>query len=573
MALSRSSFEFEIDETILGRGLRYYEKGHVTDVADLGSGRYEAIVDGTETYTVNLEIKGDVVIDYRCDCPYDKGPVCKHIVAALFALQKGDGKKELPVEIPRKKGAKKKDSTPKKKTITQQIDELLEHLPPKELKEYIRGLLMKDRILRNSFLAKYAYLVVPISKDLYARQVKVLVEAAGAKYGFIDYSESRKLGQSLYELISNAQEAIGKENFKGAMYMAGAILEEISGAMNMMDDSSGSVGGVLEEAQAILEELAGSSLDEPMRKELFDYLMDMYERGILGDWDWHTNFLTMAISLIRTETEKEMINTLLNAVKPTGDSWDWDYQKAQEHKMLLIEATGTEEEKLAFMEQNISHPDIRAEIVERAINGKDYKKAIRLLQDGIKDCGDSSPGIVNRWKKYLLTVYLQMGNKPESIQLNRYFVFNGSVGWQDCYLSLKELIGPKEWRVYLEGLIEDINKKSRWINYELIFNIYVFESDWVKLYKLLCRNLTLDRIEKAEKYLRDEYSKELIVLYKQAILADLKQAVGRSHYQNACRYIRRMIKLGGRPEAYQLIEDLKKLYPSRRALREELDKV
>ena len=30
---------------------------------------------------------GDEVVDYSCDCPYDMGPVCKHVVAALFELQ------------------------------------------------------------------------------------------------------------------------------------------------------------------------------------------------------------------------------------------------------------------------------------------------------------------------------------------------------------------------------------------------------------------------------------------------------------------------------------------------------
>ncbi len=88
MKILLSEFEHQIDEKILKRGLDYFKKGHVTSVNKLGDGDYEIIVEGTETYTVRLSIKGDVVTEYVCDCPYDMGPVCKHVVAALFYLQR-----------------------------------------------------------------------------------------------------------------------------------------------------------------------------------------------------------------------------------------------------------------------------------------------------------------------------------------------------------------------------------------------------------------------------------------------------------------------------------------------------
>ena len=45
--------------------------------------------------------------------------------------------------------------------------------------------------------------------------------------------------------------------------------------------------------------------------------------------------------------------------------------------------------------------------------------------------------------------------------------------------------------------------------------------------------------------------------------------MGRDHYQTACRYIRRMIKLGGKAKADKLIT----LYAKRPALMQELDRV
>ncbi|MDL2255400.1 SWIM zinc finger family protein [Parabacteroides sp. OttesenSCG-928-G06] len=437
MALTLNLFEFEINATILARGLRYYKNGHVADITELRGGHYEVIVEGTDTYTVNLEIKGDQVVDYRCDCPYDGGPVCKHIVAALFALQEEDREEDIPIP-PKQKATKKKASTPKKKTVAEQIDELFEQLPPEELQTYVRGLLEKDRVLRNSFLTKYAYLVAPVSKELYVKRVRASVDAASGKYGYIDYSASQKLGADISEMVAEAEEAIEKENFKGAMYMAGTILEEMSEAMRMLDDSGDYVGDAIDGAIEVLVYLADSLLDEPIRQELFAYLLELYKKDILKGWSYHSDFIHLAISLIKTPKEKETIRALLDAAISSAKKTDREFENIQELKLFFVETTGTEEDKQAFMEQNLSHPDIRAEIVEKAIEKGEYEKAIRLT---------------------------------------RYFVLNGTIrwhdqsNWQNYYLSLKEYIAPEEWPVYLEGLIQEIHTKNRWIDYERIFHV------------------------------------------------------------------------------------------------------
>lgn len=88
MKILLDEFEHQIDETILKRGFDYFKKGYITDVDEPGDGTYEITVEGSEAYTVNLNIKGNAVTEFECNCPYDRGPVCKHIVAALFYLQK-----------------------------------------------------------------------------------------------------------------------------------------------------------------------------------------------------------------------------------------------------------------------------------------------------------------------------------------------------------------------------------------------------------------------------------------------------------------------------------------------------
>lgn len=83
MQIPFSHFEQYIDKTILDRGLTYFKNGHVTSVEELSPGEFEAIVEGTEDYTVNLTILKNNITGCSCTCPYDYRSACKHIVAVM----------------------------------------------------------------------------------------------------------------------------------------------------------------------------------------------------------------------------------------------------------------------------------------------------------------------------------------------------------------------------------------------------------------------------------------------------------------------------------------------------------
>ena len=59
-------------------------------------------------------------------------------------------------------------------------------------------------------------------------------------------------------------------------------------------------------------------------------------------------------------------------------------------------------------------------------------------------------------------------------------------------------------------------------------------------------------------------------IQKHLIVDYMPDHIGRNHYQMACKYIRRMAKLGYKPMALELIEQLRTQYRNRRALLEEL---
>lgn len=74
---------------ILLRGNEYYLRGHIADVQEGGQGHWKAVVEGLQSYEVEVKIEGEEwksaeIHSAECDCPFEG--TCKHLVAVLAAL-------------------------------------------------------------------------------------------------------------------------------------------------------------------------------------------------------------------------------------------------------------------------------------------------------------------------------------------------------------------------------------------------------------------------------------------------------------------------------------------------------
>ncbi|MBB6672213.1 SWIM zinc finger family protein [Cohnella nanjingensis] len=81
-------FEKFVLPGILKRGEEYYVEGHVVDIEEVDKGCYQAEVEGSENYEVEVRIgsRGDIQ-SMACDCPYDQEAFCKHQVAVLLEIR------------------------------------------------------------------------------------------------------------------------------------------------------------------------------------------------------------------------------------------------------------------------------------------------------------------------------------------------------------------------------------------------------------------------------------------------------------------------------------------------------
>ncbi len=560
MKIALNEFEQLIDEKILKRGLSYFKSGAITDFSEISAGEYEAIVFGTEEYTVHIEISNNTITEHNCDCPYDIGPICKHIVAVIFKLQQDELELNHPnFTIPKKK---------KTKSVSQQVKELLKAISHKELIEFVQENSKKDKKFRNYFLASFGHLSQNQSKEFYQKRIHSILKTAAGRDGWIGWSDMKYVVNTTEPFLENAEKYLANNNFKNVFFISTALLEEMTEAFQYGDDSNGDLGYFVESAMELLSKLTQENIPNTLKQEIFEYCISSFNKQLFHGWDWHLGILHIACDLIEKETDADIILNCLDSINGR-----YEIEQAQSFKLNLLRRFKDKKEVEKYINKHISNSSIRTNEIEKAFKNKDFERAIELSKDGIKCDEKDKPGLVTVWYNWLLKVAQSKNDTYKIIEYAKFLFIDNFHPEQDYYQILKDNIEGENWHPFLEEIIKEITPKNRWTYTELIRIIYIKEKWWDRLFTMLKQNLSLENIQQNEQYLAKNYSSELIELYSERITNHVKKYVGRNHYQTACRYLRRMKKLGGNEQVNDLIELFIKQYPQRKALMDELNRV
>ena len=565
MQIPLSHFEQNIDETIFNRGLKYFKNGHVTSFEELSPGEFDAIVEGTEDYTVNLTVLNNNITDYSCTCPYDYGSVCKHIVAVILHLQQ----EESGMKQPQKKEDTLKKPASKRKTVSEQVDEMLGSLSHDDIKSFIKEQCITDPAFRRSFLSGFLYKTTTESPEKYREQVKNILRSAKSRDRFIKWSRTGMVGKAVNAMLDIAMRHVDSGNYLSACYICFPVAEEMVKALDYADDSDGDIGGNIETAFDILAAISTSEIPEEIRVYLLDQLLKHYKKNIFSGWDWQTYLLDIAVNLVKTEKEAGIILPLLR----THVHSEYESEQMTRLEYELIKKMKGEKEAGKFIEQNLDNTDLRRKAIEEAIKNNNFNKAKSLAHDGIKNDSEDKPGLVKEWYDWLLRISVKQQDREKIIEYARYLFIDGFRHDQDYYAILKHYTEASEWTGFVEGLIAEIRRKDHWSNIDMIGKIYIAEQWWERLLGLVSGTRHLPYIQHYEQYLSDKYPLELAELYEKGIIEYLKKMTGREHYKEACRYMRRMIKLGAGKRVNNLSANLRKEYPLRKALMDELNKI
>lgn len=549
-------FEAHIDARILQRGLDYFHNGTVQDISASGH-TWRATVSGTEDYRVKLTLQNERVTEWDCTCPYEGGPICKHVVALLFALQ------EMEETTGLRQAAKSPGQT--------SVEDVIKTLSAKQLREALLYSCDNYPQLRAELLIRYA----PADKGTKALPslIRQALRKAGAGYGYIPWENMRPLVHTLSTFIGRAQNDLDNGHYRQAADTALALIETLVPALEEIDDSDGHLGGSLEQAFDILQQLLTPALPHPLAQELLAYFLNAFKQGLGAGFDFQWRWLELAVDLVQTKDEEQQLLSVLDRIKPSSEAdWYGEFEAEQvlEIKLALFRKTRTPQEVARLLEDNLHLSSIRLAAVEEAYKAKDWDRVKRLCRDGIRQAQEKHlPGLAVQWQEWLLKVAHAEKDKPAQIAAAE-FLLQHNHHLLDAYHLLKSLVSPIEWPERRARYLATMKR-----NYaeHAIMQILMEEGKAEELEALIEERSSLDFLLSYEKPLLKDFADIIRRQFPPLVFSSLEQVSGRAHYQRVASFLKRLKKQLGKDVVAPVAADLRARYKTRRALLEELEGV
>ncbi|KOS61196.1 SWIM zinc finger family protein [Lysinibacillus agricola] len=546
------TFERHFNKVILQRGYNYYQNRHVIDIIHIDNSNWQAEVEGSELYIVDIivEANGDIT-HVDCDCPYDD--ICKHIAAALYEIQGQLNNPRVSVS---------KSSKAQKPTLQQ--------LLATQSKENLITLILKVGQNYPSFLQEFEMLLTEPADVLKAAEqliIQHLKKGEDRRSGFIPRNQATKALKGVYTTLQHAQEHIDQGNYITAIELSFLCFQHTFDALQYSDDSDGDFGGAIEDSFELISQAINEGVDvwsKEQSETVYDLVIQEAMNHELSGWsDWRIHLLHSCVPLCHDDAIEERFKTLIHSMKSASDDWHAQYMNKQLRKIELrllqdkYNGKGVE----TFLEQHIEDYDMRELIIKSAINLGEYEKVLQLTADGLQ-VDEKSAGIVKKWRQFAFIAHKALGHTEDMRELALQLLLSGEYSY---YTEFKALHPAEQWPEVFEELLD------RLTNSRLYTQIIVEEQQTKRILDYCKEHPT--RIEYYYQYIKEQYYEDVCALFIDAITADARISSNRKSYQGVCHSINIMRRAGYTIEAKQLISDLLQAYPKRRAFVEELKNI
>jgi len=572
--LTLDNFETALASKIVQRGHEYF-KSQAVELLDKDSpGNWSAVVSGSEDYEVEVVLSGRNVSETFCDCPYDGGPVCKHVVAVLYAL--------------REQAASPKQASAQAKKLS--FEDLLLKVSADELRAFIRHQRQGNREFGEKFMLFFAE--KDPSMDVSAKYEGLVrgIVRNNSSQGFIEYRQTFAFSKEIRSVLNAAEAAIAQKNYRDAFAIAKVICHEVMQLVQASDDSAGNIGGVLSSGIQIFEKIAEATTVSP---ELLGQLLEHLGK-ILPDKTWFDygdygyDLLTIA-EKTALRTRPEVFLNLLDALAKihVGKYSDYTQDHFKKARIRFLQTAGRAEEAEKLVAENLEVVELRMDVVQQAIDKQDFTKAKRLVAEGIQIAeGKKHPGTVADWEKVLLDIARRENDVMTVRQITQKFAFDRGLNAQ-FYQAWKATFSAARWPQAIEQYIQSVIEKEKaqprrgvWddLAHTLFLRlspIFIQEEQWERLLNILPKPPGENMLSTVHPYLSKRYPQEMLAFYLPVLENLGDKASSRNEYQHLAALMKKVKQdiEGSHAAMDVLAADLIRKYSRRPAMVEELRKV
>lgn len=559
MALTLKNFKRTIPATILTRGRDYFQGGRVVDLSQDGDDTWLAEIQGSEPYQVTIVQQPDGSLDCECTCPYEFGEHCKHIAAALYAIEEA-----FPEYFERagRKPARKRASR------MDRLRAAIQAAPPERLAATLLALAEGDREMQSQLLLLLGAAERPA--DIRAL-VKAALRPPPGSHGFLDYWVADNAGRKVGEIVNRA-DRLRDAQPADALAIYQVVLEETLTALENSDDSSGSLGYTVDQALEGIDKCA-ARLPPEGRAALLEYCLQKALSPLFRNWGHGWYLMELAADLVETPAQRAAVHAILEpfeskdkAEDRTGRGIDFDTQRAAAVKLQLIQRLDGEEAALAFIADHRHLTTFRVLLIQHYLQEGDLGTARTLAQEGL-DATESDGfkyGIALSYHQLLLDIARQE-NDPKEIVEHARVLWLSRLG-HEYYDIMADAVPRDEWVAFRTRLLSDRDCPR-----DLAAWGYARDSLWVEVRDIVLAQPSLLAPYQLE--IEARFPDEAARTYERLAREMLKDVSNREKYREAAGYLVRMQKLGRGDEGKAIARKLIEQHPQRRAMIQELQRV
>lgn len=561
--MNLNNFKDSIDTTILNRGYDYFLNEAVTHLEHMKLGTWSSLVEGSQDYSVVIKLDNDKIKEWDCDCPYDYGPICKHVVATLYAIENMNKNPDINKKIKSNKTTKKPSS----------LDEIFSKVSKQELQDFITNSLMGYGYgIESALLARFGQYISGDYREKYQKIVKNIFSSVDDLYDPYNRNSdlSFTLSDSIYALIDSSKSLIENNKLIEASIICQCLIEEFANNIENVDDN---VGYILENVFETFQSLF-ANVDENLKDELFYYCLKEYPKGKYQDYGYDDNFLFCLQELISNKEHQDIFIEMLDAQIQQAKRTDSSYQYIKYHKIKYNFFVGNEDHEQAslLLSENLQHQEFRAIAIDKAIKSKEFPQAKKLCLNGIKIAQENSQlGSISDLQNFLLQIAEEEKDSDEICKWSE-ILFNKTYRDMFYYKKLKSATPKNQWVEKCESIIDKIKGRNAYGGYgdaDDLAKIFIVEKYFDRLLKLL--QLNADKIQFIDSYaqsLSKLYPEQIVDLYASGI-RKYAEKTGRPIYNQLVEYIKAMSVISNSKfMVEELIQYFKGKYKNRPAMME-----
>jgi len=578
--ITLSNFENIVPSVILMRGKDYYNDNAVRILKEISTGEWEATVEGTEEYSVEISLEGNEIESWFCDCPYD-GVICKHVVAVLYTILNEN--KKVNQFSSTEEAVIMKEISEKQDQGTPDLEKLLSFIENKKLIAFICQHALTHPDLQESLLQNFApkKSTGQITID-YNKKIDACFNSSyryhSNRYNSFEQIDLDEISSKLSIYLDKARFFFEQKSFDAAASIALHIISNIVTHYNednyyeYYDDFFVLECDCETAGELLLDIAKHPETPQSLKEAILKEIQTITKKKELCDYPFYNiDELLLNIS-IYTQTKEDGLQLINDLLKEQKDS-DNIYGLVNK-KINFLYQLNRQKEAEATINQYLYLSEIREKQVLILIEDKNYSEALSMLDEGIHLAEEKAHhGTVYKWKNQKLKIYIRTNNVPYIISTAKE-LFLSKGGNMELYHTLKKYVPVDNWKTFLKKLLEQPTSEMHfYISSSVKADIYVEEEDYENLKDFLVKtsNQSLDYMLMYAHHLIQSYPEEILAIYNSKIQKYAEQNVGRNYYEYIVQVLKKMLEFPkGKEMTNLLIADFRIRYKRRPAMMEML---